>query len=92
MGHSRLSEEKIERLGKELYERSIRSQVETQENLGKICAIDVETGDYHVAEDVLEAAMPLHAKHTDAAVWGERIGYNAVYALSGFAELQRTIK
>jgi hypothetical protein len=61
-------------------------------NIGKICAIDVETGAYNVAEDILEACLPLHAKHSGAALWSERIGYDAVYALSGFADLQRTTR
>jgi hypothetical protein len=89
MEHSRLDGDEIERRGTELYQRQIRAQVETEENIGKICAIDVETGEYHIAEDVLEAARPLQEKHPEAALWGERIGYNAMYALSGFAELQR---
>ncbi len=92
MGYSGLHRDEIERLGTELYLRVIRDQVETEENIGRICAIDVETGDYQVADDVLTAAEPLHAKHPDAAIWGERIGYNAMYALSGFADIQRTAK
>ena len=92
MGHSRLNEIEIEQRGKALYQQNIRARVETKENIGRICAIDIETGEYNVADDVLEAGLPLHAKHPDAALWGERIGYNAVYALSGFADLQRTAK
>ena len=82
MGHSHLHGDEIERLGTELYQRQIRAQVETEENIGKICAIDVETGEYYVADDVLEAARPLQEKHPDAALWGERIGYNAMYPLT----------
>jgi hypothetical protein len=92
MGHPRFSGEEIERRGKALYEQRIRALVETEENIGKICAIDIETGEYNVAEDILAAARPLQEKKGNAALWGERIGYNAVYALSGFAELQRTTK
>lgn len=92
MGYSNLNSDEIERLGTELYQRIIRERVETEENTGKVCAIDVETGDYQVADDVLTAAEPLHAKHPDAAIWGERIGYNAMYALSGFVDIQRTAK
>lgn len=92
MGHSRFHSDEIKARGEELYEQRIRALVENETNLGKICAIDIETVDYNVADDVLEAANPLKEKHPDAALWGERIGYNAVYALSGFAELQRTTK
>ena len=92
MGYSHLHGDEIERRGTEIYQRKIRAMVETEENIGKICAIDVETGDYLVADDLLEAGLPLHEKHPGAALWSERIGYNAVYALSGFADIQRTNK
>ena len=92
MGHATIPGEEIERKGRELYERKIRAIVENEENIGKICAIDIETGAYHVADEPLDAARPLHEQHVGAAVWGERIGYNAVYALSGFVDIERTAK
>jgi hypothetical protein len=36
MAHPHLSKEEIVQLGGEIYERSIRSQVETADNIGKI--------------------------------------------------------
>jgi hypothetical protein len=82
-----MSSEEIARRGKEWYENHIRAQVETEENIGKIVSIDVETGDYELGDDRhLDAAFRLQARHPGAAVYGIRIGYNAVYALGGVLE------
>jgi hypothetical protein len=83
MPHPRFSGEEIARRGQELYERSLRSKVETEENIGKQIVIDVETGEYEIDEDGLAASRRLMAKRPDAALYGARIGFNAVYALGG---------
>jgi hypothetical protein len=83
MPHPRISAQEIDRRGQELYERQIRAQVETPENLGKQIVIDVETGDYEIDNDGLAASHRLLAKHPAAALYGLRIGYNAVYTLGG---------
>jgi uncharacterized surface anchored protein len=46
-----LSREEVARHAKQLYESSIRQKVETEENIGKMIIIDIETGDYEVVED-----------------------------------------
>jgi hypothetical protein len=87
MAHPHFSSEEIARRGQELYEKSIRAKVETEENIGKLVSIDIETGDYEIGEDnSLEAPRRLHAKHPGAAIFTLRIGYNAVYALGGVLE------
>ena len=94
MPHSRISGEEIARRGQKLYEQTIRAQVETEENIGKVVAIDIETGAYRIDADPynpIQAALALLAERPEAALWSERIGYNAVFALDG-AELQRTVK
>ena len=50
MPHPCSSSEEIRQRGKELYERPIRSKVETDENIGKGVSIDIETGDYEMGE------------------------------------------
>ncbi len=77
------AEDEVQRRGRELYECSIRAQVETEANIGKIVSIDIETGDYEIDADLLAAGDRLLARHPDAAIWGERIGYDAVYAVGG---------
>jgi hypothetical protein len=82
---------KIARRGQDLYNRgrslsereSIRSQVETRERIGKIIAIDLDTGNYEIDDNLLEAIDRLRAQFPDATIWSERIGFNAVYAVGG---------
>jgi hypothetical protein len=89
MSHS-LARKKLLSKRKELYAKIIRAKVETAENIGKIVSIDIETGEYAVGEDLLVTSRSLQAKHPDAALWGERIGFDAVYAVGG--TLSETIK
>lgn len=83
MFYPKLSGEEITRRGKELYEKSIRPQVETAENIGKIISINVETGEYEIGDDLVVTSRQLQAKQADAAIWAGRIGFNAVYAVGG---------
>ncbi|WP_373525925.1 hypothetical protein [Nostoc sp.] len=89
MSHPKLNGEEITRRGKELYEKSIRLQVETAENIGKIISINVETGEYEIGNDLVVISRRLQSKQADAAIWAERIGFNAVYAVGG--RLIRTV-
>jgi hypothetical protein len=83
MGHSRYSGEEIGRRGGIIYEQQLRSLLETEDNVGKIVSIDIETGDYEIADDLLTAGRRLQSRRPDAAMYGKRIGYNAVYSLGG---------
>jgi hypothetical protein len=74
---------KIARRGQDLYNRSIRSKVETRENMGKIISIDIETGNYEIDDNLLECSDRLQSQFPDATIWAERIGFNAVYAAGG---------
>lgn len=77
------AEQVFEKRGKELYENVIRAQVETPENIGKIISINVETGEYEIGEDLVVTSSKLKAKQPNAIIWGERIGFDAVYAVGG---------
>ena len=90
MPHPRFQGEEISQRGEILYEQSIRAQVETEDNIGKVISIDIETGDYEIDTDVIQASERLLARHPQAASWTKRIGYNAVYAVGG--TLTRTAK
>ena len=83
MGHPRYTGEEIARRGEDLYERRIRAKVENEANIGKIISIDIETGDYEIADDLIVTGDRLLARHPGAALFAARIGYNAVYALGG---------
>ncbi|NET36302.1 MAG: hypothetical protein F6K19_30465 [Cyanothece sp. SIO1E1] len=74
----RYSKEDLARRGQELYESQVRQQVEPG-NKGKIVAIDIETGAFEVANNVLPATKRLFERYPDAQPWVIRIGHRAVY-------------
>ena len=73
----RYSKEEHARRGTDLYQR-VRPQIETG-NFGRIVALDVDSGDYEVADNTLTASERLLARHPDAQIWCVRIGYPAVH-------------
>jgi hypothetical protein len=52
MSHANLDDREIVQRPKAIYENQIRAKVETQENIGKIISIDIETGDYEIDSDL----------------------------------------
>jgi hypothetical protein len=83
MSHTSLSRDEIARLGKEIYQNHLRDKVEQADNIGKIIAIDLNTGAYEINKDLIVACDRLKAGHPDAITWLERVGYDAVYAIGG---------
>jgi hypothetical protein len=73
----RYSKEEFARRGDEIYESQVRQQVE-EGNQDKIVAIDIETGAFEVADDLLTASKRLCARVPDAQTWFVRIGHLAV--------------
>src|SRR5438094_10610632 len=80
---TRLSRQEIARRGEELYAHRIRPLVDTADNHGKIIVIDVETGEYEIAENGLDASHRLLARRPDAPLLGLRIGLDAVEGFGG---------
>jgi hypothetical protein len=76
--HPKYSKEAFAQRGHELYESKIRSQVEA-DNYGRIVAIDIETGEFEVADESLAAAKKLLIRCPDAQIFGIRIGHRAVH-------------
>ena len=89
MPHPRYSNEAICERGRARY-AELREIVETEENIGKIISIDIETGEYAIDKDHLKSGMPLLKRRPEAALWGERIGYDAVYGIG--ATVKRTVR
>ena len=75
--HPRYSKEEFARRGDEIYESQVRQQDE-EGNHGKIVAIDIETGAFEVADDLVTASKQLSARVPDAQTWFIRIGHPAV--------------
>ena len=75
--------EETARLGKEIYERDIRAQVEA-DHVGEVVAIDVESGVWAIDNEVLEAVDRLHRQLPDAYdIWCERVGHRALDSFGG---------
>ena len=85
MTKERLSSDEIWRRGDEWYDNHIRSIVETEENIGKIITLDVETGDYEITTwlNSYQGSDKLLTKHPDAELIQIRIGYPVVDTFGG---------
>jgi hypothetical protein len=81
-----LSHEEVARSAKQLYKVGIRQKVETEENIGKMVIIDIETGDYEADKTGLQASRNLSKKHPNARLFGIRIWYNVSVSIGGFME------
>jgi hypothetical protein len=76
----------IARRGRELYEQRLRSQVESDENIGKMLVLDVESGDYEIDELGIESARKVRSRHPNARLFGIRIGYRVAESFGGVME------
>ncbi|RFP63159.1 MAG: hypothetical protein BJG00_000635 [Limnothrix sp. CACIAM 69d] len=74
----RYSKEEFARRGDQIYQTQIRPQVEPGSH-GKIVAIDIETGEFEVAEDTMTATRKLRERLPDSQTWVVRVGYRAVH-------------
>lgn len=74
--------EEIARRGRELYERELRARVEPIHR-GKFLVLDVESGDYEVADEDLDASERLLERQPDAMLYGVLIGEEAAYRIGG---------
>jgi len=72
-----MSKERLVARGQEIYQR-LKDQLEAN-YLGKIAAIEVESGDYFVGDSVVEAAKKARAKHPDKLFYFIKIGAPAVH-------------
>ena len=79
---TRRPREETARLGNETYERDIRRLVEADHH-GEVVAIDVDSGDYSVADTASGAAKRLRERRPDAGVWLMRVGYRTLRHFGG---------
>jgi hypothetical protein len=84
VARSQLSNSEVSRRGHVLYEQELRSIVESDENIGKIILVDVQTGHYEIDTDGLNANKRLRTRFPDTDpynLFAIRIGYDAVFAV-----------
>ena len=74
----RLSRDEIGKRGSTLYQSELSQRFDSSD-FGKFMAIDVETGEYEIADDAADASDQLWEKKPDAQVYVERIGYPASF-------------
>ena len=82
MPYEKYSPQQVEAKGEEIYERHIRGMVEPG-NRGKFVVIDIETGEFEVDDDDLQATKRALEKRPEAVLYGLRIGYPTAYTLGG---------
>ncbi len=71
------------RLGDDLYERDIRRQVEADHH-GEVVAIDVDTGDWAIGDNVIAATDRLRTQRPHAInVWLLRVGHRSLHHFGG---------
>ena len=81
--------EEIVRLGKGIYERDIRQQLEADHH-GEVVAIDVDTGNWAIGDNVIAATDRLRQKQPGTInVLCERVGHRTLYRFGG-SSLRRT--
>ena len=86
--HAHQPVEETVRIGREIYERDIRRVVEADHH-GDIVAIDVDSGDWVVADGEIDAVDRLREVHPGAVnVLCERVGYRALRSF-GAGNLRR---
>ena len=70
----RIPDREITDRGKSIYRDQLKDLLE-EGSRGKFVAIDVETADYEVADETIDAMVRLLERVPDAQIWVERIGY-----------------
>jgi hypothetical protein len=69
-----------------IYNETIKTLVETPENIGKMLTIDVETGEYRIDSRGAENSSELLLKPPMAKLFTLKIGYETGVSFSGLNE------
>jgi hypothetical protein len=85
MPHAEFTATEIAARGEELYKQRIAKYLSDADR-GKFLVIDIETGEYEIAEDDLTATKRVLLKRPDAVTYGVRIGYPTAYRLRSRTE------
>ena len=79
MSYSDDSSDAIVTRGEEIYQQ-YREELESQHK-GQFFVVDIETGNYEIADEDMEATERLLAKNPEAMTYGLRIGFGPIYKL-----------
>lgn len=76
--------EEVARRGEEIYEHSVRAEVEHGgANDGRFLALDVLSGDYEIADEALPVSIRLRERKPNAVLYLMRVGRPAAFRLGG---------
>ena len=89
MPYSDRTAEEIGARGEEIYQQ-YREELESQHK-GRFFVVDVETENYEIADEDLEATKRLLAKNPKAMTYGVRIGYPATHGI-GFSFIEYNVE
>lgn len=81
----RYSKEEIARRGDEIYEKKVRPILKKKDN-DRIVAIDIETGEWEIDDNLLAASTRLLARIPSAQIWNVRVGSRYVHKF-GWSEI-----
>ena len=70
--------------GQKIYDEKLKAILEPSNN-GKFVAIEIETGDYFVADTLLEALQRAKEKYPTKVLHTVRIGYEGVFKMGTYA-------
>ena len=77
------TKERTAQLGKSIYKRDIKKQVESAHH-GKYVSIDIDTGNWTISADLLTAANLLREQCPEVVdVWSVKVGYKALHHFGG---------
>ena len=80
-----LAWERIREFSYSIYREKIKPGL-TEADIGKFVVIDVNSGDYEIAERDVEATGALKKRQPDACTYAIRVGYSAPYFLGWHEE------
>jgi hypothetical protein len=86
MSTLRHSREEIVERGQALYDRDVRDKIE-QTRRGEFLALDIETGDYEIDPDEVEALKRVRERNIDGEFYVLRIGFPTAFRLGSSASV-----
>jgi hypothetical protein len=72
--------EEVAKIGQELYERKIKPLIPAG-NEERVVALDINSGEFELADDALTSAERLHARVPGAVVYVVRVGYSYLHRI-----------
>jgi hypothetical protein len=79
-----LTTDQVAAKGQKIYDEKLKGILEA-ENKGKFVVIEVESGDYFVADTVLEALQKAKEKYPNKILHAIRIGYEGIFKMGSYA-------